>query len=95
VSTLAQSDLHASSHSAGGAAELATSRKETKYASLSQSFLFQPVAVETLGSTAPFLVRFLVFGGPATESGNGDVREMAYLFQQLSVAIQRYNCPCK
>jgi len=40
VSTLMQSHLHASSHLAGGAAELATSRKDAKYASLTQGFLF-------------------------------------------------------
>jgi len=38
VSTLAQSYLHASSHLADGAAELATSRMEGKYTTLSQSF---------------------------------------------------------
>jgi len=59
VSKLAQSYLHASSHLAGGAAELAISRKEAKYASLSQSFLFQPVTLETLGSVAPSSSDFL------------------------------------
>jgi len=34
VSTLAQSYLHASGHSAAGAAELAVSRKEAKYSCL-------------------------------------------------------------
>jgi len=52
VSTLAQSYLHASSDLAGGAAELATSRKEAKYISLSGNFLFQPVALQTFASIA-------------------------------------------
>jgi len=40
VSTLAQSYFHVSSHLAGSAVELATSRKNAEYANLSQSFLF-------------------------------------------------------
>jgi len=49
VSTLAQSYLHVSAHSAAGTAELAVSRKEAKYSCLAQSFLFVPIALETLG----------------------------------------------
>jgi len=55
---VAQSYLYASSHLAGDAAELATPWKEAN-ASLSQSFLFQPVALETLGSIVPSLSDFL------------------------------------
>jgi len=40
VSTLAQSYLHALSHLAGGAAKLATSRMEAKYASAPRVFFF-------------------------------------------------------
>jgi len=50
VSTLPQSYLHASGHSAAGAAEFAASRKEAKYSCLLQSFLFVPIALETLGA---------------------------------------------
>jgi len=79
--TLAQSYLHASSHWAGGAAELATSQKEAKYASLSQSFLSQPVALERLGSTAPSLSDLLCEVGRRLSAATGDVHQMAYLFQ--------------
>jgi len=50
VHTLADSYVIHSSRSAGAAAELAASRKSAKYADLLQSHLFQPIAVETLGS---------------------------------------------
>ena len=43
----------ASSHRAGGAAELAASRKKAKYFCLPQSLLFQPIALETLGPLDP------------------------------------------
>jgi len=49
VSTLADSYLHSTSHSAGSAAETASNRKETKYSSLPPDFIFQPVATEILG----------------------------------------------
>jgi len=49
VSTLADSYLHATSHSAGSATETASVRKESKYSSLPPDYIFQPVAFETLG----------------------------------------------
>jgi len=48
-STLAQSYLHASGHSAAGDAELAVSRKEAKYSCLPRVFLFVLIPLETLG----------------------------------------------
>jgi len=50
VSTLADSYLQASSHSAGGAAEIASVRKESRYSILPPDYSFQPVAFEMLGS---------------------------------------------
>jgi len=58
VSTLAQSYLHASGHSAAGSTELAALRKEAKYSCLLQSFLFTPIALETLGAIAHMLSGF-------------------------------------
>ena len=49
VSTLADSYLHVTSHSAGGAAEIALVRKESKYSALPSDYLFQPIAFENLG----------------------------------------------
>ena len=49
VTTLADSYISASASSAGAAAEMAASRKQTKYAALSGSYVFQPIALETLG----------------------------------------------
>jgi len=59
VSALADSYLHTSAQTAGGAADLAASRKEAKYADLPSSCIFQSLAFETLGplstSTAAFV----------------------------------------
>jgi len=49
VSTLADSYLHSTSHSAGSSAETASVRKESKYSSLPPDYyIFQPVEIETL-----------------------------------------------
>ena len=89
--TLAQSYLHASGHSAASAAELAVSRKETKYSCLPQSFLFVPIALETLGAIARCSLDFLTDVGRRLSAATGDARETAFLFQRISVALQRFN----
>jgi len=94
VSTIAQSYLHFSGHfAAGAAAELAVSRKEAKYSCLStlQSFLFVPIALETLKTIAPCSLDFLTEVGRRLSAATGDVRETAFLFQRISVALQRFN----
>jgi len=91
VSTLAQSYLHASGHSTTGAAELAVSLKEAKYSRLSQRFLFIPIALETLGTIAPCSLDFLTEVGRRLSAATSDARETAFLFQRISVALQRFN----
>jgi len=44
VSTLADSYLHATFHSAGSAAKTASVRKESKYSVLLSDYIFQPIA---------------------------------------------------
>ena len=50
IDTLAASYVPATSETPGAAAETAADRKTSKYATLSQSYLFVPVAVETMGA---------------------------------------------
>jgi len=47
---LAQSYVHETSQTPGVAAEAAAERKTGKYSSLTQSYLFVPVAAETVGA---------------------------------------------
>jgi len=91
VSTLAQSYLHASGHSAAGTAELAVSRKEAKYSCLPQSFLFVLIALTTQGAIAPCSLDFLTEVGRQLSAATGDARETAFLFQRISVALQRFS----
>ena len=46
--TVADSYLHLTSAKAGGAAEIAATRKEDKYVDLQQTYMFIPLAFETL-----------------------------------------------
>jgi len=59
ATTLADSYIQASASSAGAAAEMAASRKVTKYAQLSAAYLVQPIALETLGPINESAVEFL------------------------------------
>src|SRR6267154_1792224 len=61
ATTLAESYVSASATLAGSAAELAASKKMTKYSGLGRGILFQPVSFESLGpasgSTAAFVTQ--------------------------------------
>jgi len=46
---LAESYVDRASHQAGSAAELVATRKEDKYVDLGARFIFEPIAIETLG----------------------------------------------
>ncbi len=92
--TLAASHLPTTSTTAGGAAEFAAERKEDKYAQLTSSYLFTPVSCETVGLMSSKALTFLNDLGRRIASVTGDQREGAFLFQRLSVAIQRFNSVC-
>ena len=58
VSTLAQSYLHASGHSAAGATELAVSRKEAKYSCLPPELSFYTNRARNSGGNSSLLFGF-------------------------------------
>ena len=92
--TLAASHLATTSRSAGGAAESASERKEAKYQDLTRAYIFTPIALETLGPVSSKATAFLADLGRRITAVTGDLREGAFLFQRLSIAIQRFNCVC-
>ena len=69
------------------ASEQAAKRKIQKY----QGLLFQPVAMETLGSFNQSALEFLSEFGRRLFVIVGDRRETAFLFQRLSICVQRFN----
>ena len=91
ATTLAESYLPASSATAVAAAEAAASTKEVKYSDLPASFSFQPIAVETLGPINESAVDFLSELGRRISSKFQEERQTAFLFQRLSVTVQRFN----
>ena len=92
TTTLADSYILASASSADAAAEMAASRKQAKYAALSGSYVFQPIALETLGPINESAVQFLNDLGHRITSVSTDDKEAQFLFQRLSIALQRSCC---
>lgn len=89
--TLARSYAHLSSISAGKAAERAAEGKMQKYAAMSATHDFQPIAIETLGPINSSAIHFLHSLGKRIATASGDPRETTFLFQRLSITLQRFN----
>ena len=86
--------MSASWTAAGSAAEAAAAKKNQKYASLSTRYTFVPVAFETLGPVNESGAVFINEIAQRTKSITSDQRERQFLWQRLSVALQRYNAIC-
>jgi hypothetical protein len=85
--TTAVSYLNLTSVEAASAANRASVCKNVKYEELMQTFIFEPVAVETFGSIGSSTVSFLQDLGRRLAAYTGDMRESSYLFQRISMAI--------
>ena len=90
VNSLASSYLSASSSSVGSIAEMAAEEKEAKYADLTRTYLFQPMAFEALGAINASAITFFYNLDKRLSEVSGDTRESEFLFQRLSVALQRF-----
>ena len=93
VDTTCASYLQQSTTEAGKAAEIAEQRKRNKYSPLTD-FYFIPIAAETLGPFGPEATQFIEEIGNKISNINGDKRSKSYLFQSLSIAVQRGNGAC-
>ena len=87
--TLAASYLSDTSVTARAAAERASTRKTEKYSELSSTNLFTPLALETLGHINCEGLSFLL--GQKLRATTCEMRETAFLFQRISITIQRFN----
>jgi len=65
-----------------------------KYAALSKEFQFIPIAIETLGPVGEEATRFLQELGRRIVAVTRDSRSMSFLWQSLSVAVQKGNAAC-
>ena len=89
--TLAASFLGASSTLSGSASEVAATKKIGKYSGLPSHYSFQPVSFENLGASSASTARFIDDLGRLASRKSGDPRESVFLWQRLSVALQRFN----
>jgi len=92
--TLANFYFSITSQHSGGASKSASRRKEAKYAELTRTYSFVPIACETLGPISTKAVEFLSDVGRHIAAVTGDAREGSFLFEHISIAIQRFNCIC-
>ena len=63
----------------------------THYLSLCTTYLVVPVAMETLGAWGPSGLKFIGEIGKRIADNTGEKRSSSYLFQSISMAVQRGN----
>src|SRR5438132_11461797 len=94
IDTMANSYLSSSSITAGGAAEIAATRKLEKYQELARGYEVVPVAIETMGPMNPAGADFINGISRLSAQQTWDQRETSFLWQRLSVTLQRFNVVC-
>jgi len=89
--TLAPSHLNNAVNGPGVVANEAEIKKRSKYACLTSTFCFVPVAVETLGAFGEETNDFIHELGRRIMTVTEERRATEFLIQRLSVAVQRGN----
>ena len=91
--SLAESYIDRAALEAGAAAEMATTRKckEEKYVDLGARYIFEPIAVETLGVFNASARHLLDDLGRRISENMGEARETSFLYQRISILVQRFN----
>jgi hypothetical protein len=90
VDTLADSYVLKSSEVSGSAAEMASKRKHSKYSSIIWSnYVFKGLAFETLGPWCKEVIDFINVIGNRLIAESGDSKSKKFLFERISLAIQR------
>ena len=89
ICPLANSYLQSATASAGAVAELAATRKVVKYSALEDQYIFQPFAVESLGSMNSDANKFLADLGWGIYRISG--RKTNFVFQHISILLFRFD----
>lgn len=93
--TLAASYLDKAVTGPGVIATDAETKKRQKYSSINTSiYIFQPIAIETLGAFGNNAIEFICELGQRLQIVSKDTRAKMFLLQRLSVAVQRGNAAC-
>ena len=72
-------------------AEIVAVQKEAKYGTVEATCIFLPVTGETLSVLNESASQFFQAFGKRISQRSGDARETAFLYQRLSVLVQRFN----
>ena len=80
IITIADSYVAGATREAGSAAELAAAHKEDKYSNIDGRYLFEPIAIETLGVYSTSAHQLLSDLGRKISQCSGEVREASFLF---------------
>jgi len=89
--TYADSHLADTTTTAAAAADKAASNKVAKYRQIATSHIFVPVVIDTAGTWNHQAVELVQELGRRMTAVTEDTREATYLFQPMSVALQRRN----
>ena len=92
--TLAASHLNRAVTGLGQVANHVEQPKREKYAALSTEYKFIWIAIETLGPVGEEVTIFFQELGRRIQAVNKDSRSMTFLWQRLSVAVQKGNAAC-
>ena len=75
----------------GAAAHQAAQHKIAKYSKLASTHMFYPIAIETAGTWDNLAIELVQEIGRRTTVITQDTRKTVFLFQRLSIALQRGN----
>ena len=89
--TYAASHIQATSTSSGAIADKSAKKKTTKYCNLTASHLFIPIAIETSSIWCSKSAQFIEELGKWITAITNEPLKTTYLFQSLSVTLQRGN----
>ena len=92
--TVSQSYVDQCSKNAGAAAETRENIKSSKYTELAQTYLFTPIGIETFGSWGSEGHKIVKEIGKKVMEETGEKKSAFFLFQSISIAIQRGNASC-
>ena len=80
---MAESYVDRASHQAGSAAELAATRKEDKYVDLGARYIFEPIAIETLGVFNASARQLLADLGRKISTNTGEARDQLFISEDF------------
>ena len=89
--TYAESHIGNTSTTPGAAAQKAAQNKNDKYTTLSNTHIFYPFAIETAGTWHDTAIELTQEIGRRISAVTEDNRKTTFLFQRLSIALQRKN----